>query len=75
MCELSLNFDGQDMFSIQTDNWKSMQFILDEYAKIFWSVVDIYYDVKKIYNIVGPMPMILSQDETKFKSQMVYEPK
>ena len=66
MCDLfQLNFVGPSYKTAKRSNAKGVKFILGEHAHIFKGVAEIYKEAKSMYRIVGPMLVILAEDETK----------
>ena len=49
---------------------KGVQFIHAEHAEIFSAMAQIYRDAKMAHNIVGPVLVIVAEDETKLKGKM-----
>lgn len=73
MCDLfTLNFSGPNYISTKCVNHKGVQFILGKHVDIFWSMAEIYQQTKKTYIIFGPIHVILSEDETKVKTMVVW---
>ena len=76
MCDLfTLNFAGPNYSTIKRDLKKGVQFLPGEHAEIFAAVASIYRDAKIAHNIVGPVPVILEEDETKVKGRISWESK
>ena len=74
MCNLfSLNFGGPNYSSIKRVNHKGVQFVPGEHADIFRSVAQIYKEAKEAHGIVGPIPVILAEDETKVKGRVAWD--
>lgn len=71
----SLNFAGPSYSQVKRDLSKGVQFIPGEHAEIFAAVAQIYRDAKAAHNIMGPVPVILAEDETKVKGRVAWEPK
>ena len=71
----SLNFVGPSYSQVKRDLSKGVQFIPGEHAEIFAAVAQIYKDAKAAHNIMGPVPVILAEDETKVKGRVAWEPK
>ena len=73
MCDLfSLNFGGPNYSFIKCVNQKDVQFVLGEHVDIFWSVAQIYKQAKETHGIIGPIPVILAEDETKVKDRVAW---
>jgi hypothetical protein len=51
-----------------------VRFIVGEDASIFNCVARIYTEAKVMHGMVGAMPVILPQDETKVKNRITWEP-
>ena len=45
-------------------------FVLGEHAHLFACVAQLYKESKTSLDIVGPIPIILADDETKVKSRV-----
>lgn len=76
MCDLfALNFAGPNYSTIKRDLKKGVQFLPGEHAEIFAVVASIYRDAKIAHNIVGPVPVILAEDDTKVKGRISWESK
>ena len=71
----ALNFAGPSYSQVKQDVKKGVQFVPGEHLHIFASVAEIYRDAKALHNIVGPVPVILVEDETKMKGRVAWEPK
>ena len=71
----ALNFAGASYSEVKRDVRKGIQFIPGEHSEIFAAVAQIYRDAKLAHNIVGPVPVILAEDETKVKGRVAWEPK
>ena len=68
MCELfELNYAGPNPSTTKRENQKGVQFVHGEHVDIFQSVAKIYKDAKAAHGIVGPVLVILVEDETKVK--------
>lgn len=44
-----------------------------EHREVFHSVAEIYKNAMAHHGIIGPVPVILAEDETKVKSRICYE--
>jgi hypothetical protein len=76
MCDLfALNFAGPTYSTIKEDLKKGVQFVPGEHSEIFGAVARIYADAKIAHNIIGSVPVILAEDETKVKGRMSWEAK
>lgn len=76
MCDLfQLNYDGPSYSTTKRECKKGVQFIAGEHSEIFASVAQIYRDAKAKHMIVGPVPILLAEDETKVKGRIAYEAK
>jgi hypothetical protein len=74
MCDLfALNYSGPSYSTIRRDNKKGIQHVSGEHGEIFAIVADIYKDAKDAHEIIGPIPVILAEDETKVRSRVYYE--
>jgi hypothetical protein len=74
MCDLfSLNFGGPSYDCAKRENKKGVQFIAGEHSSVFATVVEIYREAKKTHGLVGPIPIILAEDETKVKSRISWD--
>lgn len=74
MCELfSLNYCGPNYSTTKRENQKGVQFVPGEHADIFKSVAEIYKNAKHAHGIVGPVPVILAEDETKVKGRVAWD--
>jgi hypothetical protein len=74
MCELfALNFAAPSFNTIKRDNAKRVRFVVGEHAAIFQSVAKIYVEAKTTHRVVGPVPVILAEDETKVKTRITWE--
>jgi hypothetical protein len=71
----SLKFAGPSYSQVKRYVKKGVQFILGEHVEIFYAVAEIYRDAKLAHNIVGPVPVILAEDETKVKGRVAWESK
>ena len=71
----ALNFGGASYSKVKRDVKKGVQFIPGEHSEVFASVAQIYHDAKVAHNIVGPVPVILVEDETKMKGRVAWEPR
>ena len=71
----ALHLAGPSYSQVKRDVKKGVQFVPGEHLHIFASVAEIYRDAKALHNIVGPVPIILAEDETKVKGRVVWEPK
>lgn len=74
MCDLfALNYNGPSYSTIKKknlcrDNKKKIQPVTDEHGEIFVVVIEIYKDAKVAHGIIGPIPIILVEDETNVRS-------
>lgn len=76
MCDLfALNYDGPSYDTVKRDTRKGVHFVSGEHAQIFSNVADIYRKAKEAHGIVGPVPIILAEDETKVKGRISWERK
>jgi len=76
MCDLfALNFAGPTYSTIKEDLKKGVQFVPGEHSEMFGAVARIYADAKIAHNIIGSVPVILAEDETKVKGRMSWEAK
>ena len=74
MCDLfSLNFGGPNYSFTKRVNQKGVQFVPGEHVDIFRSVAQIYKQAKETYGILGPIPVILAEDETKVKGRIAWD--
>ena len=74
MCDLfALNYSGPSYSTIKRGNKKGIQHVLGEHGEIFAAVAEIYKDAKDAHGIIGPIPVILAEDETKVRSRVHYE--
>lgn len=71
----SMNFAGPSYSQVKRDLSKGVQFIHDEHIESFATVAQIYKDAKAAHNIMGLVPVILAEDETKVKGIVAWEPK
>ena len=71
----ALNFAGPSYRQVKREVRKGVQFLPGEHAQIFAVVAQIYREAKLAHNIVGPVPVILPEDETKVKGRVAWEPK
>ena len=71
----ALNFAGPSYSQVKRDVKKGIQFVPGEHLHIFALVAEIYRDAKALHNIVGPVLVILVEDETKVKRRVAWEPK
>ena len=75
-CDLfALNYDGPSYDTVKRDTRKGVHFVSGEHAQIFSNVADIYRKAKEAHGIVGPVPIILAEDETKVKGRISWERK
>ena len=49
---------------------KGVQFIHAKHVEIFSAMAQIYQDAKMAHNIVGPILVIVAEDETKVKGKV-----
>ena len=76
MCHFfSLNYCGPSYSTTKKINKTSIRFIGGEHSEIFASVAEIYKCAKIAHGIVGPVPVILAEDETKVKGRVAWEQK
>jgi hypothetical protein len=76
MCDLfSLNFAGPTYMTIKRENQKGVQFVPGEHREVFRCVAEIYKCAMVVHGVVGPIPMILAEDETKVKPRVTWEQK
>ena len=76
MCDLfSLNYCRPSYSTTKKENKKGVRFIGGEHSEVFASVAEIYKDAKIAHGIVGPVPVILAEDETKVKGKVAWEQK
>ena len=74
MCELfSLNFAGPTYSTTKRVNQKGVQFVAGEHVDIFRSVAQIYEQAKQAHGVVGPVRVILAEDETKVKGRVAWD--
>ena len=71
----ALNFAGPSYRQVKREVRKGVQFLPGEHAQIFAAVAQIYREAKLAHNIIGPVPVILAEDETKVKGRVAWEPK
>jgi len=74
LCDLfALNFAGPSYETIRRECRKGIQFIAGEHAEIFESIATIYADAKATHGIIGSVPVILAEDETKVRGRVAWE--
>jgi hypothetical protein len=71
----SLNMYGPSYDTIKRENKKGVHFVLGEHRDIFRYVADIYRRAMVAHDISGPVPVILSEDETKVKARATWKAK
>jgi hypothetical protein len=73
MCDFfQLNFFRPSYKVVKKANKKGVQFVHGEHV-IFKCVAKIYKEAKRVYNIGGPISVILVEDETKVKSRVSWD--
>jgi hypothetical protein len=76
MCDLfSLNFVGPTYMTVKRENQKGVQFVPGEHREVFRCVAEIYKCAMVVHGVVGPIPVILAEDETKVKPRITWEQK
>jgi len=74
MCDMfSLNYTRPIYSTTKRENQKGVQFVPGEHAEIFSNVAQIYKQAKAAYGTVGPVPVILVEDEIKVKGRIVWD--
>lgn len=68
-----LNFGGPEFSTTKRENQKGVQFVPGEHREIFRGVAQIYKDTKVVHGIVGPMPILFIEDETKVKGWIAWD--
>jgi hypothetical protein len=71
----SLNMYGPSYDTIKRENKKRVHFVPGEHRDIFRCVADIFRRAMVAHDIFGPVPVILSEDETKMKAKATWEAK
>jgi len=71
----SVNYFGPHFSIGKRDHKKKVQFILGEHLDFFSNVAKIYRKVEQALGITGLVPKIFTENETKVKGQIAYEPK
>jgi hypothetical protein len=71
----SLNMYGPSYDIVKRENKKGVHFVPGEYQDIFRCVVGIYRRGMVAHDVSGPIPVILSEDETKVKARATWEAK
>lgn len=66
-CFVGLNNNSPSHNTVKKQGAKGVQFMLGEHGKIVEAVVEIYIHTKVVHGIIGPIPVILVEDETKVK--------
>ena len=70
-----LNYSGASYRQVKREGGKGVQFLPGEHSQIFAAVAQIYRDAKLAHNILGPVPILLAEDETKVKGRVTWESK
>lgn len=74
MCDLfSLNYAAPSYNTIKCENKKVTRFVAGEHAILFRNVAKIYKDALEAHGILGPIPIIVAEDETKLMSRVACE--
>ena len=68
----ALNFAEPTNSTMKLENRKGVKFIAGEHQDIFKLVIVFYQATKAAYGIVGLVPIILVEDETKVKSWIAW---
>lgn len=68
-----MNYIGPSLSTVKRENRKGVQFISGEHKDMFANVAEIYCEAKHVHGIVGPIPVILAEDETKVKGRVAWE--
>ena len=71
----SLNYSGASYRQVKREGGKGVQFLPGEHSQIFAAMAQIYRDAKLSHNILGPVPVLLAEDETKVKGRVAWESK
>ena len=69
----TLKFVAPSFSMIKWDNKKGVWFLTGEHAVIFKCIADIYVEAKVLHGIHGPVPVLLSEDETKMKAHIAWD--
>jgi hypothetical protein len=76
ICDLfTLNFVGPSWSTVKHENQKGIQFTPSKHRQVFQSVAEVYRQAKLKCKVTGPIPVILTEDETKVKSRVCWEQK
>jgi hypothetical protein len=76
MCDLfALNYAGPTYSTIKHRNKKRVHFGPGKHGSIFQAMAAIYLSAMEVHNIVGTVLVILTEDETKVKQRIAWEPK
>ena len=74
MCDLfALNYAGPSYNTMKREGRKGVQHVPAEHGEIFAALTEIYKDAKTAHQIVGPVSVILAEDETKVRSRVLNE--
>ena len=76
MCDFfPLNYCGPSYSTTKKINKTNVRFLGGEHSEFFASVAEIYKGAKLAHGIVGPIPVILAEDETKVKGRIMWDQK
>lgn len=69
----SLNLAGPSLSTVKLANKKGVQFVGGFRPEIFSAVASIYKNAIEAYGLVGPIPVLMAEDETKIKTRVSWE--